>query len=81
MWWISLQSTRNVIDKSTRSAVRQFDWPLTRRVFIHYKMLGKHSLNATSYTDTLISSVKSAGSDTCAQVFVTDFDNVAVYPM
>ena len=44
-------------------------------------MLGSRNINGMTYTDTLISSFKSVNGNTCAQVFLTDLDYVAVYPM
>ena len=44
-------------------------------------MLGNRSMNATAYTDTLLSSAKSFDNNTCDQVFVTAFGDILVYPM
>ena len=44
-------------------------------------MLVNRNMSATSHTDTLLSSVKSVGGYTWSQMFVTDFDDVVVYPM
>ena len=38
-------------------------------------------MNATTYTDTLIYSVKLVGGDTFAQVFVNHFDDFTLYPV
>ena len=81
MWVICLKLASDVIDKNTQLVLQWFDWPLVRIFCAHNILLVNQHMNATAYTDTLISSFKSAENDTYYQVFVTAFGDIVVYSM
>ena len=78
---ISPQSARNIIGKTTQSEVQQFNQPPTHHFSTHQKMLSNWRMNEKNYTETLLSSIDSVDGDTCAQFFVTIFDDVSLYSM
>ena len=68
----------NVIKKTNQSTVKRFDWPRTQSFHTQKKMSGNQYMNTTAYNTKILSSVKSVYGDTCAQVFITHFYDVAV---
>jgi hypothetical protein len=66
-WHISLDMAKRTIEKTTQRGVRD---------------LAYRPLNARCYTDTMIAAVPSLFNKyTCAQIYVTEFGWVKVYPM
>jgi hypothetical protein len=82
-WHISLEMAKRTIDKPTQRGVRDFSHMKgTRRLRHLTQQLAYRPLNARCYTDTMIAAVPSLYNKyICAQIYVTEFGRVKVYPM
>jgi hypothetical protein len=81
-WFIGIELARRTIEATTQRGVRDFTMTSgTQRMKHRFQQLLYRHLKATVYTDTLFTSIKSMRQNTCAQIYVTDFQWVKVYPL
>ena len=80
IWNIGLETAQRTLRGTTQDGVRTALHPITRRYRVDHIHLHRQRLNATFYTDTLLSKVPSIRGNKCAQVF-TDGRFTAVYPL
>ena len=81
MWGIGIEKAKLTVEATTQSAVRDVSGPLTRRFKTRNALYRRRRFRGTAYTDTMMSSVKSMRGNVCAQVIVTDFHDITVYPL
>jgi len=80
-WNIGLKTTKKTIQVTTKCGIRNAVHPIHRRFHTCQSHLQYPLLNTTVYSNTLFTTSKSTRSNSCAQVFVTDFDFTWVVPM
>lgn len=82
-WFIGVETAKRTIDSTTQRGVRDFTSSSgTKRLKSTAYQLRYRHLRATVYTDTLITTVKSLYNQyTCAQIYITSFHWMKVYPM
>jgi hypothetical protein len=81
MWGIGIEKAKLTVEATTQSAVRDVSGPLTRRFKTRNALYRRRRFRGTAYTDTMMSGVKSIRGHVCAQVIVTDFHDITVYPL
>ena len=81
MWGIGIEKAKLTVEATTQSAVRDVSGPLTRRFKTRNALYRRRRFRGTAYTDTMMSGVKSMRGNVCAQVIVTDFHDITVYPL
>jgi hypothetical protein len=82
-WHIGLDTAKRTIERTTQLGVRDFTHSKGARRLRHStQQLRYRRLNAVCYTDTVFfKKAKSLDQNTCAQVYVTEFEWTKVYPM
>jgi len=80
-WNIGLKTTKKTIQVTTQRGKRNVVHPIHQRFCTCQSHLWYPLLNTTVNSDTLFTTLKSTRSNTCSQVFVTDFDFTWVLPM
>ena len=85
-WNISREIAKNTLDVTTQLCVRSSKNPsLARRYPTNDRMLRYNRLTTTLFMDTFLATskkgFKSSRGNTCAQLFVTDFNYVRIEPM
>ena len=82
-WNITLEQAQHTIDHTTQLAVRDLEHAtLTRRLKPNAYQLKYRRLRTVMYTDTIFGPVPSYGMKyTCMQIYCTDFDWIALYPL
>ena len=81
MWGIGIEKAKLTVEATTQSAVRDVSGPLTRRFKTRNTLYRRRRFRGTAYTDTMMSGVTSIRGNVCAQVIVTDFHDITVYPL
>jgi hypothetical protein len=81
-WYIGIETAKRTIERSTQRAVRDFTSTegAQRLKHTNYQLKYRH-LRSAVYTDTLFSKTKSLQQNTCGQIFCTDFQWQAFYPL
>jgi hypothetical protein len=83
-WGIGVETAEKTLRATTRRGVREFDGGsvgVERRFPTGDRHLRYTRLNHPVYHDTLFSSVKSIRSNTCSQIYATDFCWSRNFPM
>lgn len=81
-WGIGIHTAQRTFSNTTQLGVRDFSYSTGSKRLKHTAYQLKHRrLRADVYTDTMFLEVKSLGQNTCGQVFVTDFNWTAFYPL
>ena len=85
MWRISLDTAKNTVQATTQFSIRTAEHPsLTKRYRTNDRMLRYPRITCNVSMDTFFTNVnhcKSIQQNTCGQLFVTEFDYVAVICM
>ena len=81
LWEIGIDKAQHTIDATTQQSVRTFDKPFSRRLRTPQALYRRNHFRGIVYTDTMMSGVKSIRGNTCAQLMVTDFYDVTLYPL
>jgi hypothetical protein len=81
-WFIGIDTARKTIEATTQRGVRDFLGSKGTRRMKHtaHQLLYRH-LRAVVYSDTMFFGAVSLRQNTCAQVYLTEFHWVKVYPM
>ena len=81
-WGIGIEAAKRTYTATTQLCIRDFvDSKETKRLkHTAYQLKHRH-LQSSVYTDTMFSETKSLSQNNCTQVFSTDFNWVAFYPL
>jgi hypothetical protein len=81
-WHIGLDAAQHTIDQTTQLGVCDYSHSLeTHRLHHSTQQLKYHRLNSVVYMDTMFAGCKSLQQNTSAQVYVTRFEWIRVYPI
>ena len=80
MWGIGIDKAKKVISMTTQRAVCNVLQPLSRRFRTQQSLLQQRRFRGKVYNDTMFGMKSTRGNKT-AQIFVTDFGDLQVFPM
>ena len=82
LWGISKERAEKTLHSTTQLMRRIPGHPsLTRRYKTNDRMIRYKRINTNIFMDTYFSAVKSTRGNTCAQLFVSEFNHVRIHPM
>ena len=81
MWGIEIERAMTNMMATTQNAVQDLSRPLTKRFRMRQEMLRCRRFSRTTYTKTMIAGIRYASGNRFAQVYVTNFGDIRIYPL
>ena len=81
MCGIGIEQAKNSMMASTQNSIRGLRIPLTKQLRTRQAMFRFQWFRGTTYTNIMVGGVKYAYGDRVAQVYVTYFGDVRIYPV
>ena len=80
MWGIGIDKAKKVVSMTTQKPVRNVSQPLSRKLRTRQSLFRNCRFRGRVYTNTMFG-IKSMRGNKTAQIFVTDFGDIQVFPM
>ena len=80
MWGIGIDKAKKVVSMTTQKSVRNVSQPLSRKLRTRQSLFRHCRFHGIVYADTMFV-INSTRGKKMAQIFVTDFGDVQVFPM